>query len=91
MSESITATENKAEELETRIEMVAKEISEIKRKGFEIRGGTTLESFERELHKKHSELADLEAAKIIQEKLYSEELSTEGKELAKSHPKKNEG
>ncbi len=91
MSESIATPEDKTKELETRIEIVKKEIAEIKRDGFEIRGGKTLESFERELHKKYSDLADLEAAKIIQEKIYSGELAKEGKELAKSHPKKNEG
>lgn len=91
MSESIAAVEDKIKELETRIEIVTKEISGIIRKGFKIRGGNTLELFERELHKKYSELADVETAKKIQEMLYSEELSKDEKGLAKSHPKKNEG
>lgn len=91
MSKAIKTTENKIKELENRIEIVRKELSKIKAEKIEIRGEKTFEKFERRLHKKYIELSDLEAAKKLQEILYHEELNKEAKELAKSHPKKNEG
>jgi len=89
MTETRMLVADKIKEFERKLEIVTKELSEIKRNGFGIKSGKTLESFERELHKKHSELADLETAKKLQELLFSGELNKEAKELAKSHPKKN--
>jgi hypothetical protein len=74
--------------LQASVESIILEFQQIQTPIFTITDANSLESLEAGLHEKAAKLADLIAAKKLQETLDTEELSKAEKDLLKSHPKK---